>query len=201
MILRAFGKTVKQAAGDSTLASDDFTGSGALGANWTILGGISSMPVRTSDQLTVAAVNNETHFGCYTGITWPDNQWSKIKVITADTDGNRTVQAMCRGSISVKSCYYAEVLGPLGASATLRLARFVSGTWTSLDSTTYTVNSGDFVECRANGTTIQACINGTVVLTSTGQTDIASGNAGIGIYNDGTNINQAIGDDWSGGSL
>lgn len=187
-------------------ATDDFNrANGGLGANWTTITSEAAPQIRSN----LVEVNaSATDAGAwYNAVTFGANQWASIKVVAATTDTQRAVAVTLRTASGARTYYYVEVAGPLGASATVGIAKFVAGAHTGLTSTTASVSSGATLRARVTGTgsatLITAWINGVQVLSHSGDTSISSGQPGVRVYIDPGSqpTSQAQLDDWAAGEL
>lgn len=191
--------------GGIILASDNFNrADGGLGASYHSLDS-SALEIRSNQVREVVAPDGNDGIAAYTAITWPDNQYSKIKIIAASA--NRGVYPFVRSNNVVfasgaGSMYFAYIIGPLGSSVTLILAKFIDHAYTELfnSGATKTINVNDILEIRAIGTTISVWLNG-VQQTSQIDGSLTTGYAGFGIADfTGGSETEAILDDWEGGS-
>ena len=184
------------------LGSDACGGSGDLGANWTVVTGF-EMPQQVSG---VCEPKTAAVFAAaiYSAVTWPDDQYVQIKVVSAVTNGGRVLYGLLRYSAAARTGYECNVQGPLGATATLAIRRYNAGAATLLVGGTaiYTVNSGDTMYCEIQGSTVTLKINGVTILGPTVDgTPIASGSAGTGLYVSTGLLTGAELDDWVGGDF
>jgi hypothetical protein len=139
----------------------------------------------------------------YTGTAWPNDQYAGITAISALTNIDRELTVILRGTTAARTGYECKVMGPLGATATLRIYRFNAGTPTLLTATaaTETVSSGDIMKCSVIGSTIKLYINDVEKLSNTDGSPIASGSAGIGIFENSGTVQDVQGDNWFGGDF
>ena len=181
----------------ATLASDNFNrADGGLGSNWTTIPGRGDLQI--VGNLVQSGGSNE-YSATYSAVTWPNDQWSQCVAVAA-VDGGNEIGPVVRGSTSADTKYQASVHGALGGSVVTRIQKFISGSYSLIADSTATVNPGDILYLEAVGTTITLKVNGSTVASTT-DTDIASGNAGLCIYNGtGTDTGNQI-DDWSGGDF
>ncbi|MDE2098638.1 MAG: hypothetical protein KGL39_15395 [Patescibacteria group bacterium] len=187
------------AFGNTTLGSDNFAYSGTLNATyWSAL---SSDGLSTANSGVVQSSSGNTA-GLYTGsptISWPNDQWAQVTIKVANTDSNKFVGVLLRGSTSVLTTYRIYVSGPLGSSATVTIAKSVAGTFTIITSTTHTVSANDVLYATVIGTTLTAYINGSQVLQTT-DSSIAAGIPGLTVGQNST-ATDAQGATWSGGNF
>ena len=181
------------------LATDTFDRSnGGLGANWTTVSGMQN-PTIASNVVQPAGVAGAESKAIYSAITWPDNQYSKIQIITL-FDSGKSVSAVVRGLSAAWTGYECHAIGPIGSTATLKIFRLDAGAATQLAATAadQTIASGDSMTCVAQGTSIYLLINNVQKLLATDAT-YASGSAGIGAWSSAVNANRAQLDNWEGG--
>jgi hypothetical protein len=183
------------------LATDDFNRADAgLGANWTTVTG-ADQPDIESQLVVEGTLGGAAARALYTALTFPNDQYASIKVVTAATSTARAVGVILRGVTSALTHYELQVLGPLGATTTISLFRFNSGTPTQLATTgaSYTVASGDILKLRVIGSTLTAFLNGTQVFSYVDGSPISSGTPGIFVTANGNAVAEAQLDNWEGG--
>lgn len=176
------------------LASDNFTrANGALGANWSNMGGgaINALTI-VSDAVQDSSLSNDGA-ALYTGISWPNDQYSQGTIVA--TSSGCGPGLVVRGSVAAQTAYVLQ-----SSSTTWTIQSFVAGTVTNLTSGTGTFVASDTLLLQAVGTTISAYHNG-VLLGSVTNSAIASGNAGIYISTDGSNLADAVADNFVGGNF
>jgi hypothetical protein len=185
----------------NTLASDNFNrADGGLGANWTTVPGFDA-PTIASGSVIDPSVQGTDAEAFYNAVSFPANQWAQVNTLKALNATSRAVGVLLRQDTGgAVTCYRVVAKGPLGTTATVEISKLVSGTFTSLASTTTTVNQGDTLYGEIQGSTIVAKVNGTLVLSAT-DTDIASGAAGIVVFVDTGTTADAILDDWFAGNF
>jgi chitodextrinase len=190
------------AAGQVTLASDNFNRpDGPLGPNWTV---IDSNPVIHNQHIEETnATDGWDSIAIYTAMTWPDNQYSQVRVLAANEHGGAApiVRAL---NTDVIEMYTLFVTGPLGTGAKLTLAKFITHIYTEIWSSTVTVNAGDLLYLSANGSTLTVKLNGNTVTTQV-DTSLTHGYAGFDLTNYVENPVGAMGDgqldDWEAGAI
>jgi len=182
------------------LGTESFSGTGDLGANWTVVTGF-DMPQQTGG-ICQPLTSNVNCFAVYSAVAWPDDQYAKCKVVTVNTDIGKENNILLRFSTSARTGYEYKVRGPLGTtSATLDIYRFNAGAATQLATLgSQTVNSGDILKGTAIGTTLKLYINDVEKLSVSDGSPITSGKAGIGPFSN-TSITDAQSDDWEGGDF
>jgi hypothetical protein len=190
-----------QAQPANTLASDNFNrADGGLGANWTTVTGFDA-PTIVSGSVQDPSAQGTDAEAFYNAVSFPADQWAQVNALKAITATSRVTGVLLRQDTGgAPTCYRVVARGPLGTTATVEISKLVAGTFTSLASTTTTVNQGDTLYGEVQGSTIVAKVNGTQVLSAT-DTDIASGAAGIVVFVDTGTPADAILDDWFAGNF
>jgi len=172
----------------AVLATDDFdrADNADLGANWTPLsdgnnGGDNFAIVSNAAKSPDAVDSCEA----YTGITWPDDQWSEVTLSATLANGQGA------GSGPAVRCAAPGTITQyrfIGNGSGWELGYFVTGSHTTIATdTTPTFTAGDRLYLEVQGTTLIAKKNttngsgGTQVTTAqtTGNGNIATGRAGI----------------------
>jgi hypothetical protein len=131
------------------LATDDFNRADAgLGANWTTIT-TSSDPQIRSNVVEDLAVAGASANALYTGISWPDDQYASLTILTLNTGNLREASVWLRTITAAVTGYVCTANGPLGASVQLRIRRFNAGAATAgADSgATETVASTNVMKC------------------------------------------------------
>jgi hypothetical protein len=185
----------------NTLASDNFNrANGGLGANWTTVTGTDA-PTITSASLRDPATGGTDAEAFYNAVSFPADQWAQVNTLKAITATSRGVGVLLRNDTGGARTHYRVMAeGPFGTTATVAIQKHVSGSFTSLASTTTTVNQGDTLYGEVQGSTIVAKVNGTQVLSTT-DTSITSGAAGVVVFVDTGTTADAIVDDWFAGNF
>jgi hypothetical protein len=157
----------------TTLATDDFNraDSGSLGANWSAFSVSVSSPSIVSNAAQDTGGNDSG--AIYSAATFPADQWAQV--VRTGGDGGGVV---VRGA-TPRTWYSIHIEGTFGASANLLFAKFLVGAFTSISSQTVTFNSGDTLYGEIQSTTLLAKRNGSALGTSTTDSSIGSGKAGI----------------------
>jgi len=182
-------------------ASDAFTRANenplATG-NWTQVPSMGFLQL-LSNAVEVQSVGSD---GCqYWNPDTPSNdQKSQITVTTLNTDTNKCVGPAVRCSTTVQSFYMIRALGPLGATATFKLYKMVTGTATQLTTATKTINAADALRLEVSGTTLTGYIAG-VSQATISDAALASGRLGIFIFVDVGVPGDAVADNWTGDNL
>ena len=184
------------------LASDTFLVDGGLGANWTTVTGLSN-PTIVGGVVQPANIGNPSSIALYTNITWPNDQYATVKIITAATSSGRVPGLVVRGITGARTEYECHLNGPLGATVNLLLVRYNAGASTTLASTgaNQTVASGDTLGCQAKDDVVKLLINGVAKLSVVDATPITSGSPGIIAHTSAGATSDTQLDDWAGGSL
>jgi hypothetical protein len=183
----------------AVLATDPFTGSGALSANWTQQNTDGTFTLVTNAAQPTSfggdAANN------YNAITWPDDQYSQAKVTVAGGTGDAGLGVACRMATGARTYYFAVV--NKAASNNVSICKFVAGTFTLIASRTITWVDGDVLKLQVTGAgpvTLEVFQNGTQLGAdiSDSTSTIASGRAGI---KHSSSTTSGFVDDWEGGSV
>ena len=181
------------------LAADNFNrGNGGLGANWTTVFSTFA-PAIVSNQCNEGTINQEND-AFWSALTWPNNQWAEVSIIVASGSGDYVGPGLRNASGSVFSSYVVYVVGPLGASSLLEVYKTVSGASTLLASATFTVAANDVIRLTVEGTTLNAYQNGILRHGPLTDSALASGSAGLAMYNS-AGAAQTILDNWQGGDF
>lgn len=185
------------------IASDDFNrAGGGLGSNWTTVTGFAN-PQIVGNLVQPNAVGGSGSLALYTGFTlWPNDQYSEIKVITASTSTTREVDAIVRGRTTGRTQYECKLQGPIGASTTLGIWKYINGVNTNLASTgaSALVASGDIMRCEAVGNRIRLYLNGVQKL-EVFNSHIPSGIPGILLFTSAGTTAESQLDNWAAGSI
>jgi hypothetical protein len=196
LLLLGCGLSVAQTApaGCSLLASDNFTRSNSsttLGSNWTTQASTWGI---TSNNAYMPTGPSSTHYGAalYTASTPNNNQCATI-IISASWNNavayHAGVGVRLANSGNV-SGYYMYCSAYSGSNCTtlllLKTASLGYSTYTTLQTiSSLTIASGSSISLLANGTTLQAFVNGAQVGTNTTDSTYTSGYAGVGAYGSG----------------
>jgi hypothetical protein len=194
-----------KASAVTTLAWDNFnsyTVNGGLGANWTTVAGRTDPFVDSfgffgfNDQF-VKYNGPPDSVSYYNVVTWPNDQWAQVRLRTLNNSGDGS-GVVLRASNTTTTYYECYAKGGFGASASVWINKYISGSATTLASTTATVNADDVMYCEVQGTTLKAKINNVTKLTTT-DSSIASGSAGVILFVDSGGTSRL--DDFYGGSF
>ena len=180
------------------LASDDFDrADGTLGANWTTRTGAED-PQIVSSKLRAKTVDFTACSG-YTGITWPNNQWSQGIL---DTVGGATYTEhglILRYQVANALRYRCYITGPAGAAKDAEI-RDTAGAVIATRSDVIT-SAGDLMTFDVVGTRFRLWQNSTLLLTANDSVQL-SGSPGVNLYiSPGGSLSDMIMDDWIGGDF
>jgi len=169
--VRPFNGNISVSGGVAVQTNAASTDSGS--ARWTGAGSF------TADQYAKAVVGGMSY-------TNSNNVAGVILRASSDTDSNRD--------------YYLVIVqddNSSGSAHTVQIHKIVNGTITQLSTTTQTYSNGDTIEAEAEGTTIRAYRNGSIIsaLTVT-DASLSSGNPGIILGGGSLTL-----DNWEGGNL
>ena len=188
----------------TVLATDAFGGSGNLDANWT------TIATQLNPQQVGGFVQDETigttpSMACYTGITWPDNQYAQHTLVQANGAGQKYQGVLLRCLTSEVTQYRVQANGT-AASAPVFIYRVNAGVATQLQTLTGVnvtpgrVLKGSVVTDGANAI-IKLYINDVLIISATDVTPLLSGSPGIMMYATAGALTECRGDDWEGGSV
>lgn len=181
-------------------ATDNFNrANGGLGANWTTVSTMAAPLI--SGNLVQTNLVSQDSAAFWNADTFPNDQRSQVIATKAITDTGKSVFAAVRVAAATKDFYAAGARGPLGASATLEIRKFISGTSTVLSTATKTINAGDLIMCEVIGNTLNAYVNGVLQGTVASGGQLLTGSAGIFIFVDTGADTDAQLDDWQGGGI
>ncbi|HSA08094.1 MAG TPA: hypothetical protein P5099_01885 [Candidatus Moranbacteria bacterium] len=157
-----------------------------IGGNWSAI--TSEDPFRIVSNQMVATVTDSN------GVYWNANAFDndQYSQVTLKTAGGTYIGAMVRISSSAKTYYFFGS----GATSSYVLGKYVSGSWTVINTYTETQAVNDVIKLRVVGTTLTPTLNGTD-LQSFADSSISSGSPGIHTYGS----TSAALDDWEGGNL
>ena len=163
-------------------ATEAFTGTGALSANWTTATGANAWD-RVSDQAAPQS-NTANHLSVWTADTFNDDQYSQY--VLRDTDLRHGPAVRC--ATGAVTCY-------LVTCSDGQLYSLVAGSYTALGAAFGAFANGDTAKLTVSGTTLELFKNGVSQGTRTSSA-ISSGSAALYGY-----YNTARADDWEGGNL
>ncbi len=159
-------------------------------ANWTVNSG--SFAINTNALIGGTSIlDNLAHWNAD---VFANDQYAQV-VAAAVSSGNYGGPAV-RLAASAATGYFFQSDSADG----LYLYKIVAGSETQLGSTGSAIAANDLLRLEINGTTLTPKKNGSLIATPGAQTDsaIASGSAGVNIYNDSTTFRL---DSWEGGNL
>ena len=198
--LGAAGCGKDDAIAPPTTVSDNFNraNQSPIAGNWTTAPVLPTWEALAlvSNQIvpTNAAADGEAY---YSGMVWPNDQYSKAKLYVTGTGGAaQGIGLLVRQSASAVTHYRLVV--DHASSGNVALGKHVAGTYTTLATLTQSWTDGAVWELRVTGTKLQIFLNGTQVGSDVTDNSIASGSAGI-VYSS-TETSAAI-DDWEGGQV
>lgn len=176
-LLLALGLGVGE-AGAAVLATDTFSGTGNLSANWTVVTGF-ELPQQNSGVAQPKTVALGA-LALNTSITWPANQCAEMPIVTAN-GANRFPGVVLRGVTGARTNYQIDMQGPLGAGRTITIRKYVAGVPTILTSQTATINTTDVLKGCAFGSVITAYLNGVALFEANDATH-ATGSPGFTVH-------------------
>jgi len=179
------------------LASDPFTGTGALGGNWAQSDNDGDTMDRSSDQVVSSRTNSDAG-ARYTAISWPNDQYSIVIFgpTSADGVGAGYGPTVRDHTVGTTRDFYRVV----GNASGFAFGEFTGGTFTSITSgagTTFT--AGDSLELRFNGTSYSARKNGAAPFISGTHSAHSAGSAGV-THSSTTTLGNGLAS-WEGGDL
>lgn len=155
----------------SVLATDAFTGTGALSGNWTVLLGSAS---RVTDQAVLTDTGAGQIIASYTGITTPNNQYCQGVIGSiVDTVSDQGAGLILRCSDS-SNLYLLQ-----GNTHETRIYKKVAGTFTQLGSDGPAIAAGDVLYFEIQGTQLIAKKNTSTICGSPTDSALSSGNTGL----------------------
>lgn len=173
--------------GSSLSLSDNFPGS-ALSANWTVLEGTFSVGSAAVFMATHGADSRALAY--WNANSCPNDQYSQGVAYSGGTSSPLGVAVRIQGSGENYYGFYCT-------SSTWTLFKVVAGTATTLDSGSHALTTNDILYLQAQGSTLTAKINGTVVSTKT-DSSFTSGQPGFA--SEGTSSSNGL-KTWTAGSL
>lgn len=187
----------------AVLASDTFAGvSGDLlstySSNWSAITGEDQCKIASGGGVTGSSAATSENGNRYSGVTWPDDQYSEATMSTRPPTGD-VWGVLCRIASGAQT-YYGGGFQAFHFNEVDRTWKFVSGTITSLEVLTQTFVGGDVVKLEVIGSAIKLYRNGTLRGTGVTDTAITSGQAGIEERQQSVNTTKYLGD-WSGGNF
>lgn len=187
----------------STLARDDFNraNESPLAAPWAQAIGDGGAMKLASNSVTQVTIDSNNDGAIYTGMAWPDDQWSAAKLTTTSAVGVR--QGPClhvRYALAANTNYRLSL--DHAASTNCNISRFLAGVRTTVLDFTQAWADGDTwmlgVDGPAAAARLRVFLNGVLIQSVTDNSSLASGYTGIGISD--SSVTATI-DDWSGGDF
>lgn len=168
------------------MATDSFTGSGALTGNWTEVTG-------TFNQTGGAVYGNSagSAYAVWTGSSFSDDQ--EVETTIAPLGGGQYIGGALRCSAGAFTCVQVQI-----SSADLYLYKWAAGTPTTIAGPLTAPSSGDVVKIRMVGDTLTYYFNGSLQGTYGSVGAPASGSIGLVSFGTGTTTGVS---DWTGTSL
>ena len=181
----------------SVVATDNFNrADGALGANWAEAASsyTDNLPVILSNQVKAGGEGTYENAVFYTGATFANDQYAKIKMATLPASGNSYFGALVRGSAT--DFVWCQYLRQSGSNKS-RMYWFNAGAYTLIaQQNTTTFASGDTIEIEVEGTTYTMFKNGVSILSGSNASTPATGKPGFSMYD----VDERF-DDWEGGDM
>lgn len=175
--------------------SDDFNRANAtsLGGNWTLNKG--TFGINTNALYPRTASDDCAAF--WNAASFAANQFAQGTITAIAADSFAIGVAVRCNTSAVASFYFAYAYRNVSPNVDVEIGKYVSGTYTSLTTTTgWVVN--DVLRLEISGTTLTLKRNGST-LTTTSDSSLSSGSPGISGY--GSSSANAKLDNWSGGDL
>ncbi|MGH9690059.1 MAG: beta strand repeat-containing protein [Candidatus Acidiferrales bacterium] len=182
------GTTCSGSLALSPVVADSFVRANAstLGANWTVLGGVSPLAISSNSASVSGGSYGEESWN---GQMFAPDQWSRAKINTLDGNGAGVMVRAAGAGTDTAYLYFCSTTS--ARSITKRIA----GTSTTLATAGSACSVGDTLELDVAGTTLIGIHNGSVDLTAT-DSSIASGAPGISVFTSGNSLVS-----WIGGNL
>lgn len=199
-LLALYLLSISEISFGAVLASDSFTraDSTGLGGNW----GQANNALNQFDISGNKAIPHNFSSGdsdsYYSAITWPNDQYSKVKVTVNGTSGGGSglgPGVRIAGPSGGHSLFC--VVTDHAASGNTHLIKRVTGSFVDLGNATQSFTDGDYFEIQAIGTTLNVVYGGSTIISTT---DSANSSGYAGIYFS-TSETSASGDDWEGGDF
>jgi hypothetical protein len=177
------------------LATDNFDRSNgaSLGANWTASGG--GWSIASNLAVPTSTASDATAF--YNAVTWPNNQYSQAKLSGIGGNVNDgTGPGLCVRKNSSTAARYRFVAHH-AATQNTELSVF-NTSYALVWNRTQAWTNADTLYLEIQGTTLIAKVNGAAIGTSTTNSAISSGNAGVDYS---STLNTPSDNDWEGGDF
>jgi hypothetical protein len=142
--------------------------------------------------VTAGAVGGNTtsqNYAVFTGVGFPnDDQSVSATWVKTGSPSTQVNSLVLRGSSSALTNYLCQ---PANNGTSLSIAKFVTGTFTSLASQSAAINNGDVVSFNVSGSSLNCYVNG-VLTVSASDSSITTGFPGVGSFqiynNNGANL-------------
>lgn len=181
----------------SILASDAFTDSDGVSlpthnANWATLANFANLSIKTNGagQTTL----NELEGNIWTGLSWPNDQYSKATFVTIASLEQFVV---VRGIITTRT-YYAGGYDVNDWNGNYHIWINNAGVSTDLADSGIVPTAGDIIELDVQGTSLTLKKNGVPIAAAT-DSALVAGTPGIASYHNASGVK--LFDDWEGGDL
>jgi hypothetical protein len=181
-----------QATLPQPLATDAFNraNENPIAGNWT------SGPGNFGDLQIVANVVQSVTAGVdgaayYNAVAWPNDQWSEVQLSGLGVEQGGPAVRLSATAVT------GYVFAVSDSGTTYFIAKGLNGNTPTLASGAHGFAVGDVLRLEAQGDTLRAYVNGTLV-DSVVDADIPSGNAGIWIYDHAAGLTF---DNWAGGGF
>lgn len=188
----------------ATLASDPFNFVGVLSSlNWSPE--LSGTLPHANNGVAQDSTPGVFQSGLYVGtpaVSWPTDQWAMMPLVSVVSNTSNYAGILLRGSPSVATNIRVFVQGPLGATATLNIAKIVGGSFTALAGGTanFNIQPGAVLYAGVQGNYITAIVGNLVLNFNNTAGDVVSGTPGF-VLNSNTLITDAQVGSWSAGSF
>jgi hypothetical protein len=183
------------------LASDNFNRADedplSGGGNWSVAN--SELKFKLISNAVVPAGPASDSGEYYSGVAWPNDQYSKAKLSCVGSGGGGAGVGLKVRQASGANTQYRVVVDHAAAN-NVDLQKVVAGSYSSVAGypRTQAWADGDTWELRAQGTTLSVWLNGVQVGADATDNGIASGSAGIAFSS--TETSASI-EDWEGGDF
>lgn len=155
-------------ATDDFNRADDATG---LGPNWTKGDAGSFYRVDTNRAIVNTSV---AVLDRYTAVSWPNDQYAKVTLVTLAADSDEGVGPACRMSAIAQTAYFVQA-----NTTEIKLYRVVAGVFGQLGSDAAAAAVNDVIELICSGTSVSAKKNGATIIGPVTDVAIAAGSAGL----------------------
>ena len=186
----------------AVIAQDNFdrADSPTLGANWT------AYSTATSAQIVSNAIENPAaNVFCgnwYNAATWPNDHYSQLIFVAAVLGNDYIIPSVRMNTGTARTSYHFLASGPVpGTNTALIVRKEVAGVLTNLGTRTATLALGDTMRLDGSGTTLRARQNGNQLGADITDSAIASGVAGLQLFESILPLTDDIADNWEGGDF